>query len=173
MSFVRPEAAAVLLRWRETYVGGFLALLGTWWAFGLSGLMPYLGGALIIIGTILIIVGIQRGRFRVPGDGPGLVRVTEDQIAYFGPLTGGVVALSDLTRLQIVAEAKPTHWVLSQSGEPDLFIPTTADGAEALFDAFARLPGLRTEQMLTGMKSSSGRSITLWQRAESSPKRLN
>ncbi len=173
MSFVRPEAAAVLRRWREIHVGGFLLLIGAWWAFGLSGLMPYLGGALMIIGGILIVVGLQRGRFRVPGDGPGLVRVTEDQIAYFGPLTGGVVALSDLTRLHIQADAKPAHWVLSQPGQPDLYIPTTADGAEALFDAFARLPGLRTEQMLAEMKATSEHSVTIWQREGSTQKRLN
>lgn len=173
MSFVRPEATAVLLRWRETYLGGVLALVGTWWTFGLNGLMPYLGGALIIIGTILILVGIQRGRFRVPGDGPGLVRVTEDQIAYFGPLTGGVVALSDLTKLQIAADAKPAHWVLSQPGQPDLFIPTTADGAEGLFDAFARLPGLRTEQMLAEMKTPSQRRSIIWESSGAARKRLN
>ncbi|WP_371226315.1 hypothetical protein [Roseovarius sp. 2305UL8-3] len=173
MSFVRPEATAALMRWREIYVGGFVLLVGVWWVFGLSGLMPYLGSAMMIIGGILIVIGFQRGRFRVPGDGPGLVRVTEDQIAYFGPLTGGVVALSDLTRLQIQADGKPAHWVLSQPGQPDLFIPTTADGAEALFDAFARLPGLRTEQMLTRMKTPSPGSATIWERSVPVRKRLH
>ncbi len=99
MSFIRPEAATQILRWREAIIGTGLLIPGLWWAFAGTGLMPYIGGALIILGALLIFVGIQRARFRIPGNGPGIVQVTEDQVTYFGPLTGGAVALSDLTHL--------------------------------------------------------------------------
>ena len=93
MSFVRPEAIAALRRWREALLGTGLATLGAWWAFRFTGLMPYLGVGLMALGGALILVGLQRARFRVPGRGPGLVSVVEDQIVYLGPLTGGTIAL--------------------------------------------------------------------------------
>jgi hypothetical protein len=165
MSFVRPEVTAALQRWREALLGLALAVLGAWWALGFRGLLPYVGFFLVGVGGLLILVGLQRARFRIPGKGPGIVRVIEDQVTYFGPLTGGTIALSDLTRLSIDTSGKPAHWVLAQDEQPDLHIPVTADGAEALFDAFARLPGLRTEQMLTQMKSHGGTPNVIWEKS--------
>jgi hypothetical protein len=54
--------------------------------------------------------------------------------------------------------------VLSQPGQPDLHIPLDAEGGEALFDAFAALPGLRTEHMLARMRRPGPAPETLWQR---------
>lgn len=169
MSFVRPEAAAALLRWRETLLGAGLAALGAWWAFRFIGLLPYLGYGLIALGCALIFVGLQRARFRVPVQGPGVVSVIEEQIAYFGPLSGGMVALSDLTRISVDTRGKPAHWILSQPMQPDIHIPATAKGAEALFDAFSRLPGLRTEFMLTTLSSRNPRCTVIWQGREQIP----
>lgn len=171
MSFVRPEASAQLLRWREALIGLACLLPGAWWALTGTGLMPYIGTLFVVIGIVLILVGRQRARFRLPGRGPGIVRVTEDQIAYFGPLTGGAVALDDLTRLGLDSTGKPAHWVLSQSGQPDLCIPLTAEGAETLFDAFARLPGLQTEHMLAQMRIHAAAPVVIW-RAKSDLRRL-
>ena len=164
MSFARPEAAAALTRWREALIGAGVAALGAWWAFGTGGLMTWIGGAVMLAGLALIAVGLQRGRFRLPGRGPGIVQVTEGQIAYLGPLTGGAVALSELSQLTLQTRAHPAHWVLSQPGQPDLAIPTTADGAEALFDAFARLPGLRTEYMLAQLKRQTDHPVVIWRK---------
>ena len=50
--------------------------------------------------------------------------------------------------------------MLVQPGQPPLQIPLTATGAEALFDAFATLPGIRTERMLREMRAT-GR-MTSW-----------
>lgn len=162
MSFVRPGASAALTRWREALTGAALLALGLWWGFGTIGLLPYIGYALMLIGGLLIVMGVQRARFRNPGRGPGIVRVTEDQITYFGPLTGGTIALGDLTSLALRRDGKPAHWVLSQPMQPDLYIPVTAEGAEALFDAFARLPGLRTERMLAELSAPRGHETLIW-----------
>lgn len=169
MSFVRPGAAAALTRWREVLVGMGCLALGLWWGFGTRGLLPYIGYALIGLAGLLIVMGVQRARFRVPGRGPGIVRVTEDQISYFGPLTGGTVALGDLASLSLQSDGKPAHWVLCQAGQPDLYIPVTAEGAEALFDAFARLPGLRTEQMLAELSRPRHRNAVIWEGAARGP----
>ena len=91
--FFRPEAKAALWRWREVLAAAALVLVGLWWIMGPGRLLALPGWALVLAGVALCVVGVQRARFRGPGDGPGAVQVDEGQIAYFGPLTGGVVAI--------------------------------------------------------------------------------
>lgn len=165
MSFVRPEARAALWRWREVLVALGLVAVGLWWGLGTSGLLPWVGGALALAGAALAAAGVQRARFRAGAGGPGVVRVDEGQIAYFGPFTGGAVARSEITALALDTGAEPPHWVLSQPGHDDLHIPLTAEGAEALFDVFASLPGLRTERMLAEMQRQAGAPVVIWRKA--------
>lgn len=166
MSFVRPAASAALMRWREALVGFGVVCLGVWWALTPGQLVQWLGYAVMLGGLALLIAGIQRGRFRTGAGGPGVVRVDEGQIAYFGPLTGGAVALSELATLSLDATGKPAHWVLFQPGQPELYIPLNATGAEALFDVFATLPGIRTERMLTLMHRTDAGLHLLWERSD-------
>ena len=60
--------------------------------------------------------------------------------------------------------------MLSQRGAPDLHIPVNAEGSEALFDAFAALPGLRTEHMLAQMQRLPAFPTVIWQKARPSPR---
>ena len=39
MSFIRPEAAAEMNRWREVLYGGAILALGLFWIFGSRGLL--------------------------------------------------------------------------------------------------------------------------------------
>lgn len=162
MSFVRPEATKSLTRWRETLIGGAIVALGAWWAISAGGILSWVGYALLPIGAALSFVGVQRARFRAASGGPGIVQVDEGRVTYFGPLTGGMVDLAEMTRLTLDPTAKPAHWGLFQPGQPALMIPATAEGADALFDAFATLPGLRTQKMLAALSSQSDAAITVW-----------
>jgi len=165
MSFIRPDARAALWRWREVLTGAGLACLGLWWTLGLTGILHWLGYAVLLVAGAMTIMGVQRARFRHGGGGPGVVRVDEGQVAYFGPLTGGIVAIRDLDSLTLDPTGHPAHWVLSQSGAPDLHIRVNVEGAEALFDAFAALPGLRTEHMLAQMQRLPAFPTVIWQKA--------
>lgn len=162
MNFIRPEARQSLTRWRETLIGAAVAIVGVWWAVFAGGILSWVGIGLLPIGAAIAFVGVQRARFRAPSGGPGIVQVDEGRVMYFGPLTGGVVDLAEMTKLTLDQGAKPTHWGLFQPGQPALMIPTTAEGAEALFDAFATLPGLRTQKMLAALSSQSDEAITVW-----------
>ncbi len=165
MSFVRPEARAALWRWREALTGGALGALGLCWLVAGAGPLAWLGGALALAGGALIVAGLQRARFRgAAGGGAGMVEVDEGRIAYFGPFTGGVVALSEMSALTLDRRRCPAHWVLSQPGRPDLVIPVDGEGAEALFDVFASLPGLRTEAMLRALHAADERPVEIWRR---------
>lgn len=162
MSFVRPEARAALWRWREVLVGLVLLLIGVFFTFRI-GIVFYIGCVLIALGATLIVAGIQRSRFRRGAGGPGVVTLIEGQIAYFGPLSGGTVAVEDMTELAIDPTGRPTHWLLKDH-LTEIAIPETAEGAEKLFDVFATLPGLSTERMLAALERANTRT-TIWRAA--------
>ena len=165
MSFIRPEVRAAAWRWREALTGVAIALFGLWWVSKTAALMTWIGLGVVLLGLAMVLTGIQRGRFRSPGDGPGLVRVTEAQIAYMGPLTGGMMALDLIDAIALDPTGKPLHWVLVARDGTRLHIPVTAAGSEALLDAFAQLPDFRTETVLDGLSRPGRVPRTLWRRA--------
>ena len=64
-----------------------------------------------------------------------MVAVDERQLSYFGPLEGGVMDVENLRLLELEPDARPApHWVLTDITGARLHIPTTAEGADALFD---------------------------------------
>ena len=174
MSFVRPEAARALRRWREAIVAGCVAALGIYWAFG-SGILSWIGYALAGAGLGLGAAAVQRARFRTGGDGPGVVQVNERRLTHFGPLSGGMADLEEVTALRLDATARPPHWMLDTPGQPALAIPVNAEGAEALFDAFAALPGLDTGRLVQALQHPRDHAGVIWQRAgaQASVRRLH
>lgn len=167
--FIRPEIRAGILRWRECLVAFGLLILAFWfWRAG--GLLAYLAPLVALGACALGWLGLQRARFRKSGEGAGVVQVVEGQISYFGPETGGAVAVNDLQRLILDNTATPPHWRLSQRGLPELAIPVDARGSDALFDAFSHLPGLRTERMLTEMQRQNPQAVVIWERTPLRPK---
>ncbi|TDK43775.1 hypothetical protein [Antarcticimicrobium luteum] len=168
MSFIRPEARAALHRWREALTGAALVALGLYWALVTGGLLGWIGWLLIPAGAGIAVIGVQRARFRATGpgrgQGPGVVLVDEGEITYMGPLSGGSVSVPDLERLVLDPSARPAHWVLEEPGRPILHIPVNAEGASALFDVFAALPGLRTERMLAELNRGGAHAVVIWER---------
>lgn len=164
MTFFRPEATAALWRWREVLIGVALAVLALWWLAGPGGLLGFVAPAVLVAAGALIMIGLQRGRFRGAGGGLGTVQVDEGQVTYFGPLTGGTVALREMSRLILDGAQRPAHWRLEQPDHAPVMIPVNADGADFLFDAFASLPGLKTENMLTQLRDAPTKPVLIWQR---------
>lgn len=169
MSLIRAEARKLLWRTREILVGIALACLGLFWAVMSFGVLSWVGFFLLAAGFGLIGMGLQRARFRVVADGPGVVQVDEGQITYFGPLSGGTVATADLERLILDNTSQPAHWVLDQRGQPPVYVPLNAAGSDALFDAFATLPGLRTQRMLNLLRRAEPHAVVIWERAPLRP----
>ncbi len=169
MSLIRSEARKVLWQLREVLAGAALIALGLYWVVGMVGILSLVGYAVLAVGVGLVALGLQRARFRTGTDGPGLVQVDEGQITYFGPLSGGVVAIADLERLTLDQTSTPPHWVLDQRGQPPIYVPLNAAGAETLFDAYATLPGLRTERMLSELRRSARHAVVIWERSPLRP----
>lgn len=166
---LRPERVAALRRWREALAGGALVLLALWaWVSGL-GIVAWLAVPLGVTAAALIWTGAIRGQLRGPGTGPGVVDMTEGQLAYFGPLDGGVVALDRLQAIVIDTDSTPRHWVLRRDDGPALHIPVTAKGADVLIDAFAALPGFRLERALQPRGAGADGLRIVWTRPATTP----
>mgnify|MGYP000439303395 FL=1 len=161
MNFFRPAARAFVWRWREVIAGIVLVALGAIWADSV-GLLRWLGIPTVLAGVILTFAGAQRARFRRGDGGPGVVQVVEGQVTYFGPLSGGTLALADLRELMLDATSKPPVWVLRVTGQTPLRIPINAENADALFDAFAQLDGIATEKMLTELGRLPDHPVVIW-----------
>lgn len=170
MSFIRPEAQDFLRRWAEALIGGVILTLGLIWIITGRGFLPYIGAALAVMAAVLIWLGVQRGRFHVGRDAPGVVQVAEGEISYFGPLAGGMRPIAGLKAVLLDPTAHPACWVLQAAGHEDLYIPLDAEGADLLFDAFAALPGLKTAHMLRQMENRPDHPVVIW---HAPPQRLH
>lgn len=163
MNFVRPELKQRIWRWREVLVGMFVASCGMLWAVTQNGILAALGTSLAIVGAVVVFAGFQRTRFRVGSGGPGVVQITERQVTYYGPFDGGAVSIDALGSVELDPSARPHPvWILSEIGGMTLHIPTHAENAEALFDVFSTLEGIRTENMLAQLRSNPGKRVRVW-----------
>lgn len=164
MSFIRPQARDMLWRWREVLAGTGLVAIGLIAGLGPGGLLGTLGWITAAVGAGLALTGYQRARFRArPKGGLGAVDVDEGQVVYFGPLTGGAMALREMTELALIRSGQSPHWRLTGGGEV-LSIPVDAEGGDALFDAFATLPGLRVEKLLAALDAEDPHDTVIWSR---------
>lgn len=160
---IRAEVAARLHRWREVLAGGIITLIGLW-LFGLGGyFLAAVGLAVACAGAAGALIGLRRLRFRRTDTGPGIVQVVEGQISYFGPETGGFIALSDLTELHLCDAGQA--WRLVSPATPPLTIPAGAQGADQLFDTFASLPGLDMSALLRAINQTTpATDRVIWRR---------
>ncbi|PWE32294.1 hypothetical protein DDZ14_11240 [Maritimibacter sp. 55A14] len=143
--------------------GAAVALSGVWLIWRGTGWMtPALGALLLAGGAAAGYVALQRVRFRVAGDGPGIVRVTEGRLAYLGPHHGGAVSLQSLVEIALEPAPEGRLWVLAHSEGPPLVIPVKALGADALFDAFAALPGLDPARLARAVDCPLPSRLVIW-----------
>lgn len=155
MSFLRPEIQAALIRHREAIAALGVAGVGVWLASAGGWLLPPFGLGLAALGLGWAVLALRRQRFHQAGEAPGIVRVTEAQIAYMGPRLGGFVGLPDLIEIRLLALRGRRVWKLRSATGEVLHIPVEALGAETLFDAFAGLPGMDTAALVAALGSET------------------
>ncbi|MDH5798814.1 MAG: hypothetical protein OEZ19_09625 [Paracoccaceae bacterium] len=164
MNLIRREVRQGIWRFHEALLGAVVGLLGLYWAVFTLGLMAFVGIIVALFGAVLLITGIQRGLFRVGRDGVGVVQVNEGQVIYFGPVDGGSIAVADLVRVDLTkSDVDQRNWALSDRYGAVLLIPVDAEGAEALFDVFSNLGGVRTTNLLSALHEDLPDQFLIWQ----------
>lgn len=153
MSLIRPELLAAVHRGREGIAALALAGFGVWVASNGGYVLLPLGAAIVAVGCSWAVMSFRRQRFAQEGEAPGIVRVTEAQIAYLGPRVGGFVGLPDLMEVRLLTLRGRRIWKLRPVDGDPLHIPVEAQGAEALFDAFATLPGMDTAALVAALSA--------------------
>ncbi len=163
--FLRPGARAFLIRWREAAAALGLALCGLW-LMRLGGyLLGPVGALSLAVAAGWFLLALRRLRFQRPSPpAPGLVEVDEGQVGYLGPSFGGYIALRDLTEVRLIRLHGLPHWRLKQGDGQALLVPHGAAGAEALFDAFATLPGADMAAF-AGALDRAADTQTVWTRS--------
>lgn len=154
MNVIRPEVMVALARWREVIAALGVIGVGLWlmWLGGYF-LVP-VGLGVLGLGAAWGVLAFRRMRFAQAVDAPGVVEVDEGQVGYFGPGQGGFVGLPDLVELRLIAVQGGRFWRLKQADGQALLIPVDAAGAERLFDAFASLPGMDTQALVTALAAA-------------------
>ncbi|PIE08183.1 MAG: hypothetical protein CSA74_03100 [Rhodobacterales bacterium] len=172
MSFIRPEAAREVKRWRGALVSGAVLALGLWWGLTSLGLVKWTGWALAAGGGAMLWASVQRARFRASGGGLGVVELDERQIIYLAPVGGGMLSLDGLREVAILPDMSGLPvWRFTGAGER-LSVPASAAGAEALFDALTALPGADIEAAIRASRarpashraSHPGQTVVIWRR---------
>jgi len=167
MNLLRPELRIWLTRWAESLAAGGLAVLGV--LAILRGFHRY-NQVLEMIGLVLVLLGgavfwaaFQRARFARAQRGPGLVEVDERQIRYLTSYGGDTVDLAALTRLELRSSIDIGRiWVLKQAYGPTLFVPTSAAGADKLFDAFLALPEIDSARLVAAINAKGDQRDVIW-----------
>ncbi|MDB2407934.1 hypothetical protein N9W17_05385 [Jannaschia sp.] len=162
---IRPEAAALLIRWREAALGAVGAALGLWLLLTSGGLPFLFGIALTGLGIVLSFSGLRHARFAAQGDAaPGVIEVDEARITYLGPVMGGSVALDDMTEITFRRTATGEAFWRLVSPEATLYVPEGARGAEQLLDALAPLPNFDGGAMVRAVQSRTATTVKVWSR---------
>ncbi len=185
MSLIRPEAQAVLTRWRDVIIGAALMICALVWGFGAAGLVWLMAALLFVLGAGLAITGLQRARIAARGGhghAPGLVELDERQLSYYAGEGGAIVILSEVSRIEIeisgAGEDEPVDdmlWVFHRTGQGPVRIPADALGADRLIDALAGFSGASYENVIRASRSAApaqGKAhFLVWQRpAPQAPK---
>ncbi|NVO21875.1 hypothetical protein HJ526_03815 [Donghicola sp. C2-DW-16] len=161
---IRTEVKTALTRWRGVIIAALIGVFGLRLLVATFGFMPWIGGLLVVLSVVMIVSSLQRMRFSSGRGGPGVVQIIEGQLSYFGPLDGGAVALTEMTRIELDPTCKPACWRFYQTGQSPLHIPVNAEGADQLFDMFARLPGIDTSKMLDQLRGNAQRPVVIWRK---------
>ncbi|MEM7525221.1 MAG: hypothetical protein AAF360_15990 [Pseudomonadota bacterium] len=174
MSVLRPEVSALFRRWAETaaYVAATALAIGWLATSRVDGVVFWalvafvcFTGALLIRSAALSALGASEG------EAPGVVRIDERRIAFFGPHGGGVVALDDIFAIELWGADEAywryeVEWVLRWSEtEAALIIPVSAIGAEGMIDAFSALPGFAPTRAIAALSLHDGETVTIWRRS--------
>jgi hypothetical protein len=163
---MRPEVTAFLSRYGETLIACAVVVLGLWFLTAPGPVVRGFGVLVALAGAGWALTALRRARFRAEGEAPGVVDVVEGAVRYMGPVTGGAIALSELAAIDVlIVGGTQRCWRLRQIDGQTVLIPQAAEGAEALHDVFAALPGLRVRDLGAALRHTGDAPLAVWRRS--------
>jgi hypothetical protein len=166
---IRAEAKAAFYRWREPIAAGLVGLFALWLMLLGGYLLLPLGAVVTVLACVWFVQALRRLRFGREIDAPGVVEIDEGQVGYLGPSFGGYVSLPEMVELRVIEVQGKRHWRLKQKDGQALIIPMAAAGSEQLFDAFASLPGMDTQALVSAVEAEIGAGV-IWRNVPSGGK---
>ncbi len=169
MSFIRPEAATALRRWREVLVGLVVGLVGVWLITNRFGALNLIGWGLAVGGFAMLVAGVRHARFPAGTGGTGIVELDERQLTYFSADIGGAVSLDDLLKVAIRTSdegplASDMFWEWTDATGQTLTIPSDAEGSDQIFDALSALSGVDYDAIMKASGDDSPNYFVIWQK---------
>lgn len=157
----------IVSRWGEALVSSVVA--GALLHWGIKGVQlgGWVGWALLILAAPTLVwawIAILRAAAPRRRGGAGVVMVEERRVTYMGPQTGGAISLDELRAVDVESGPDAT-WILREEGGPVLRIPAGAEGAEALPEALAGLPGFSEPKALRAIAAAGPAIHPVWRRA--------
>lgn len=150
-ALLRGRLAARLQHSREVWAAAAVLALGLWVAARGGWFFGGLGLCLAALAAGWAVLALRRLRFRADPGAAGLVELDEGRLRYLHPTAGGEISLNDLAELRLLRLRGRPVWALKDLGGQRLLVPLQAAGAEALFDAFAALPGLSSADLVAAL----------------------
>lgn len=171
MSFIRPEAAAWLRKWREALVGAAVLMFNLQLAATTYGTLNAIAWVGVLLGAALFVEGVRRARLPDKAGGVGVVEVDERQITYLGPHGGASMSINEIERIKVRTTpdgpmTSDFFWEFNDAQGQFLTIPGDAENAPALFDALTALPGADYEAVIRASGSTERREFLVWERAQ-------
>lgn len=167
MSFIRPEAAAFIKKWREAMIGGCVLMFNLQLVATSFGTLRGIAWAGVLLGAALFIEGVRRARFPAQDGGPGVVEVVERQITYFGPHGGQSISVDDLSRVDVRAttgggNVADFFWEFTDTEGTQLSIPSNAEKSESLIDVLSVLDGVDYDAVRRANRSDTEDVFAVW-----------
>lgn len=172
---MNPQAIAFLRRYAEPAIAGGLAVLlarSAWVTAAAGGSLVWVGFEALaaLAASLWALTALQRQRVAAGsqrgGLSPGVLRVEEERIGYFGPESGGFLAMDQVESVALCRGADASWtWYLMGPDQHTLTIPGGALGAEALVDALAGLPEFETARALDVLSRDREGCVTVWERS--------
>jgi hypothetical protein len=170
VSFIRPEAAKALRRWREVLAGLVVGLIGIWLITNRFGALYLIGWGLAVGGFSMLAAGIRHARFPAGTGGTGIVELDERQLTYFSADTGGAVSLDDLLKVAIRTSndgpfASDMFWEWTDATGQTLSIPGNAEGSDQIYDALSALSGVDYDAIMRASGEAAKNYFVIWQKS--------
>jgi hypothetical protein len=166
---------AILSRWAETGIAAALLAFALIYGIDAARLGGWPGWALIALAAPVAIwlrLAALRAWSRRADMGPGVASVDERRVTYMGPQTGGALSLDALRAVDVESGEAPI-WILRQDGGPTLRIPAGAEGADALPEALAGLPGFSELKALRALGAAGHALHPVWRRGAGAPRAVS